>query len=358
MISFLRWFGRVVFALLVVVLLAGIYVAVQFEDWKKGRLAELDAGSKIVATAAGDVEYAERGAGPPVLVIHGAPGGYDQALLIGDTLAKDGFRVIAPSRPGFLRTPFTTGFLFEDQADALAALLDTLQVPRVAVLGFSTGSPVAVQFALRHPDRTSALALLSPVAVIYDRAFPHEPSPLLSEAALLNTTGDMGSWFFLEQMRRDPRWMLDATFSVDTDLGPAARGRLVDFVLGNPSQLTFLRGLLNSQAPLSLRESGTRNDILQLRRMSPVPYDKLTVPTLVVTGSADGGRKWVDPKAITTALPSARTLAVADAGHLVWFGPNAAAAQQAVVDFLKAPPPLPTPTPPPASSPTPASPAP
>jgi pimeloyl-ACP methyl ester carboxylesterase len=358
MISFLRWFGRVVFALLVVVLLAGIYVAVQFEDWKKDRMAELEAGSKIVATAAGDVEYAERGAGPPVLVIHGAPGGYDQALLIGDTLAKDGFRVIAPSRPGFLRTPFTTGFLFEDQADALAALLDTLQVPRVAVLGFSTGSPVATLFALRHPSRTSALVLLSPVTAAYNRDVRTQPHPLLPETALFGSTGDMGTWFFLEQMHRDPRWMLDTVFAVDTDLATAARASLVRSVLENPDQLAFFRALLGTQAPLSPRESGTRNDLLQVRVPNPIPYEKIAVPTLIITGSADLGRIWSDPRIITSALPSAKTLTVADAGHLVWFGPNAAAAQQAVIDFLKAPPPLPTPTPPPAPSPTPAPPAP
>ena len=44
MISFLRWFGRALFALLVLVLLAGAFVIVKFEGWKKEKLAELDAG--------------------------------------------------------------------------------------------------------------------------------------------------------------------------------------------------------------------------------------------------------------------------------------------------------------------------
>ncbi len=353
MISFLRWFGRGLFALLVLALLAGAFVIVKFEDWKKAKLAALDTGSKVVATAAGDVEYTERGEGPAVLVCHGAPGGYDQALLLGDALAKSGFRVIAPSRPGFLRTPLATGLLFEDQADALAALLDTLGVKRAAVVGFSTGSQVAAQFALRHSDRTDALVLISPVTRPYERDINTHPHPILPEAALYGTTGDMGAWFFVQQAQRDPRWMLDTVFATETDLNLSERAQLVDSVQKNASQLAFFRALLGTQAPLSPRETGTRNDLLQARSMAPVAYEKIAVPTLVMTGSADVGRSWVDPKVITTLLPSAKTLTVADAGHLIWFGPAAHAAQQALLEFLRNPPSLPLPAPTPRSTPAP-----
>jgi pimeloyl-ACP methyl ester carboxylesterase len=39
-------------------------------------------------------------------------------------------------------------------------LLDALEVERAAVVGFSAGGPSVIQFALRHPDRTSGLVLL------------------------------------------------------------------------------------------------------------------------------------------------------------------------------------------------------
>ena len=41
-------------------------------------------------------------------------------------------------------------------------MLDALDVERVAVFGYSAGGPSALQFALRHPDRTTALVLLAP----------------------------------------------------------------------------------------------------------------------------------------------------------------------------------------------------
>ncbi len=274
------------------------------------------------------MEYTELGSGPAVLICHGAPGGYDQAALLGGSLVKAGFHVIAPSRPGFLRTPLPTGLLFEDQADALDALLDTLGIKQTAVLGWATGTPVAVDFALRHPDRTTALVLVSPVAKPYQRDPKLESKQLLADAALFKTTGDMGAWFFLEQARREPREMLDAVLASDTTLDAPARARQIDAVLADPAQLAFFRALLGTQAPLSPRETGTRNDLLQLRVPAPLAYENIHAPALLVHGLAEASSPWTDVKEITAKLPSAKVLTVADAGSIVWLGAGAPAMQQ------------------------------
>ncbi len=128
-----------------------------FGAWKEATLARLNAGSLVAQTARGPVEYAVAGTGPAVLVIHGRPGGYDQGLWIARALNDPQFRFIAVSRPGYLRTPLDTGRSPEDQADALAALLDVLGVPQAAVIALSAGGPATLQFALRHPGATFAL---------------------------------------------------------------------------------------------------------------------------------------------------------------------------------------------------------
>jgi pimeloyl-ACP methyl ester carboxylesterase len=94
------------------------------------------------------------------LSVHGAGGGFDQGLELADPLARAGFRVIAVSRFGYLRTPLPP----DASAAAHACLLDALNIRRVAVLGTSAGGPSSMQFALRHPDRTAALVLLVPAA--------------------------------------------------------------------------------------------------------------------------------------------------------------------------------------------------
>jgi 2-hydroxy-6-oxonona-2,4-dienedioate hydrolase len=126
----------------------------------------VSSGSRIALTSCGPIEYAVSGDGPPVLVVHGAGGGFDQGMDLSAPLVERGFRIIAMSRFGYLRTPLPEDASPEAQADAHACLLDTLGIERVAVLGVSAGAPSSLQFALRHPGRISALLLLVPAAYV------------------------------------------------------------------------------------------------------------------------------------------------------------------------------------------------
>lgn len=123
----------------------------------------IDSGSLVVDTPCGPIEYAIKGEGPPLLVVHGAGGGFDQGLIIGAPLIETGYKVIAVSRFGYLRTPLPQDASPAAQADAYACLLDALGIRRVVILGASAGAPSSLQFALRHPERCQALVLLVPV---------------------------------------------------------------------------------------------------------------------------------------------------------------------------------------------------
>ena len=74
----------------------------------------------VVQTARGPVEYRERGDGPPVLMAHGVPGDSTQGMALARILALGGYRVIAPSRPGYSDTPVAVGRTPEEQADLLS----------------------------------------------------------------------------------------------------------------------------------------------------------------------------------------------------------------------------------------------
>ena len=128
-------------------------------------------GSKMINTPHGLIEYADVGEGYPVLVSHGGLMGYDQIESVRQILGNGSFRLIVPSRFGYLRTPMPPNASVAAQADAFADLLDTLNVSKVIVIGFSFGGPAAVQFALRYPDRTSALVM--------SMAVSHNTPPLI-----------------------------------------------------------------------------------------------------------------------------------------------------------------------------------
>ncbi len=121
-------------------------------------------GSALIDTEAGPIEYAEAGAGVPLLSIHGAGGGFDQGLSLAAEFVSDGFRIIAPSRFGYLRTPVPPDDFPAAQADAHAALLSKLNVPKAIVVGVSAGARSAIELAIRRPDMVAALVLVVPGA--------------------------------------------------------------------------------------------------------------------------------------------------------------------------------------------------
>jgi pimeloyl-ACP methyl ester carboxylesterase len=125
----------------------------------------------VISTPWGAIEYAERGSGAPVLVVHGIFHNCVGGLLSVRDLFTDR-RVIAPSRFGYLGSSMPPNPTPAAQADAFATLLDTLNIDQIDVIGLSAGATSALQLALRHPRRVKHLAILvgnlpgSPTAVI------------------------------------------------------------------------------------------------------------------------------------------------------------------------------------------------
>ncbi|TSA29920.1 MAG: alpha/beta hydrolase [Verrucomicrobiaceae bacterium] len=329
--SFSRLLLRLVFLLIVAVLLGTGGVMAWFSSWRAEKMSHLNAASTIADTKAGKVEYVRSGEGPSLLVFHGSPGGFDQAMLFASSLSDSGFQVIAPSRPGYLRTPLTTGLTPENQADAMLALLDSLSIDSVAVMGVSLGAPAAIEFARRHPERAWALVLVSPVT----KKMPTQPlNPPLPEALNEHLTGDMGAWAFVEAVRRDLAGALGGTFDIAQSGDLQARSSWVQSVLGNSAQLAWFQDLAGTFAPLSPRETGLRNDLLQLRVLADVPYDKLTIPALFIHGAED---KWIplqDVEAAEKRMPNAELLDVPGTGHLVWLGPDSDQVGRKILEFL------------------------
>ena len=144
--------------------LAAAWIAWCFERDITSARARAALAGVLIDTRCGPIEYQEAGAGVPLLAVHGSGGGHDQGMAFASTLAKQSIRVIAMSRFGYLRTPMPADSSALAQADAHVCLLDALGVRRAAVMGGSAGAPSALQMAIRHPDRVSALILLVPLA--------------------------------------------------------------------------------------------------------------------------------------------------------------------------------------------------
>jgi 3-oxoadipate enol-lactonase len=113
-----------------------------------------------------DTHYEVHGAGVPLLFIHGGYGGAATTLVpqltpeIIGVLPTDRVQTIVYDRRCAGRTQYVTEpYTQVDLAEDARALLDHLGIERAIIVGSSAGGPIALQFALTHPDRTIALGL-------------------------------------------------------------------------------------------------------------------------------------------------------------------------------------------------------
>jgi pimeloyl-ACP methyl ester carboxylesterase len=149
---------------------SGVYLRYRMDmNAARARLAAVE--RHVISTQWGEVEYAERGDGEPVLVVHGILLNCASGLLSVRDLFPDR-RVIAPSRFGYLGSSMPPNATPAAQADAFAALLEALDIRQIDVVGLSAGATSALQLALRHPGKVKHLAVLvgnlpgSPTAVV------------------------------------------------------------------------------------------------------------------------------------------------------------------------------------------------
>jgi pimeloyl-ACP methyl ester carboxylesterase len=133
--------------------------------------AKLAQQSQIIQTSVGPIEYADVGKGPVVVHIHGMLGGFDHWKWC-DFLVKAGYRVIVPSRPGYLRTPLSSGRTPAEQAELLAGMLDVLGIRQVVLYAYSQGGASSLEFARTYPKKCSGLILFSALT---------RPQPALSK---------------------------------------------------------------------------------------------------------------------------------------------------------------------------------
>jgi pimeloyl-ACP methyl ester carboxylesterase len=150
-------------------LAGGGYASGAYRATMAGAEARIARRSSVIGTTAGTLEYAVAGHGPPLMMIHGTGGGFDLGLLFGHRLREAGFRIVSPSRFGYLRSAFPDDSSPAHQADVLVELLDALRIERLPVVGGSAGALTAAEFALRHPDRCSHLVLLVPASNLTGR---------------------------------------------------------------------------------------------------------------------------------------------------------------------------------------------
>ena len=258
----------------------------EYFQWKHDLIAELRAGSQVAKTKNGPIEYAIKGQAEPFVVgFHGGPGGYDQAFPLWSDITEKGFSLLSWSRPGYLRTPLSVGYTFKEQADALATLLEYLDIQQVAVLGFSAGGTGAIFFAAYYPDRVWALVLESAVTQYY-RFVPRDRLTEQFFARIL--FNDPAVWVYNQIAAHYPKFALKSMMMKESSLDNEELNEALQHILQDPEKVSHLMEIIKSMSPFSLRKEGLENDLSQLAAIDGLPMEKIQAPALVIHGTDDG----------------------------------------------------------------------
>jgi len=300
------------FSLLVLIFIAALLAGTSAVLWSYFKSdmtavrARLAGNSETVQTAFGTVEYAESGQGRPVLVIHGSGGGFDQALEMAGQLASFGYRLVAPSRFGYLRSDFPDHASPELQADAFAALLDKLNLQRVMVLGGSAGALSAMQFAIRHPDCCQALVLLVPAAFAPDRK-PNESAaegPIATALVHLVLRSDFIFWLGITII---PGTMTKMLLATEPSVIEAA----------GAEEKTRARRILRHILPVSDRAEGLLLDTRTAGAPPRYDLERITCPVLAVSANDDLYGTAAAAAYTAAQVPNGRLVLYPTGGHLL-----------------------------------------
>ena len=226
-----------------------------------------------------DLEILRRGAGRPLLLLHGlAPVEPDAPVL--DLLAAHA-EIIAPTHPGFGHAPRPSDFeTVYDLVRLYLDLLDRLPHEKVTLLGLSFGGWLAAEIAATCPHRLDKLILVDAVGIkVSDRETPD----ILDLFNTAPSAAERGRW-------HDPeKWAMDYDAMSDDALVAHARNR---------DALCLYAWHPYMHNP-------------QLKRWLP----RITVPTLVLWGGSDGVVTPDYGRAYSALIPGARFEVVEAAGH-------------------------------------------
>jgi pimeloyl-ACP methyl ester carboxylesterase len=229
---------------------------------------------------------------PPLLLIHGTGGSSGSWKPVVPALAAH-HHVIRVDLPGCGQSPPAPSYDMPAQAGRVAAMLDEIGLPQVAVAGHSSGGYVATALAEQRPDLVSSLALIS-TGPSLDALLPQ---PVRRRIVLEPPLGPLLWW------RRS-----DAMIRRGIAVTCARPVDIPDDVIAELRGITYR----------TVREVLRRNTAYITEQTVPDRLAALEVPVLVIFGTAD--RRWEPLSAHQyDAVPNARVELLPGVGHVPVF---------------------------------------
>jgi pimeloyl-ACP methyl ester carboxylesterase len=232
------------------------------------------------------LHYKRAGAGPAVLLLHGSGSSLHCFDQVASALSSS-FDVIRPDLPGFgLTGPRADrDYKVQTYARTVAALLDSLGVPKASVVGNSLGGNIAWNFALDYPGRVDRLVLINATG------YPGKSLPM----ALRLARNPIGRVLL-------PRLSSRAATARNLRSAVGSRSSVVDDAMVDRVHAMLTRPG-NQQAFIDFANTD------QIDRTAEIPA--ITAPTLVLRSAS------IDGQHFTRDIPGSREQVHPGGGHLL-----------------------------------------
>ncbi|RPA19993.1 alpha/beta fold hydrolase [Gordonia sp. OPL2] len=282
-------------------------------------------------TSYGSLEFVDIGDGPPVVFVHGSPGGCDQGALMTRFLSPT-HRVISVSRPGYLGTPLTgENRTPEQQAAQITDLLSALGVADFGVMCWSGGGPAAYRLAAALPGRVTSMVAVAAVSTEFDPGASFRGRLELGEEKVLFSR--LGRWFATTLAEKAPAAAITTLLSGEGDLTRAQARELTAGILDDDDQRDFARALVDTVT--GTRKAGFENDFDEFARLD-LPLSSVSTPVLLIHAKTDADVPYEQSVHASGALPDARLVGIQLGTHLsAWLGPDASGIQADIVRHLR-----------------------
>ena len=289
--------GGVFLALAMYFIVQGIRCGAAVRE-SKNRLAAYNA--QTAALSYGEITYVDSGEGEVILSVHGIFGGYDQAYDTCKDFCSD-YRIIAPSRFGYLGSDVSGDGTPARQAAAYVELLDKLGIDKVYLLATSAGGSIAIRFALDYPERTKGL-------ILYCSAMP-----------------------LVEKPEKYAEYAGPPAFLCN-DYAMFLLSPLFEPIMGmEPSTIYSMLPINDRKVGVILDASVTNPDMA--RDFGEYPIEDLQVPTLIFHAKDDKLASYIETERAVARFPNCTFISFESGGHLLTG--HAEEIKEAVSDFVE-----------------------
>ena len=276
---------------------------------------------RVIVSHGIELHYVERGAGVPVVFVHGSlsDGGYWTNQV--NAFAKAGYRAIAYSRrynPPNNNKP-QPGYSAIVDAEDLAAFITKLRLGRVHVVGHSYGAFTALFLAARHPELVRTLVLAEAPAV-----------SLLEH--LEGAQAATGKRMFADIQERMVKPMQAAFQQGDREAGLRT---FINYVLDDPKAWEKMP----KDAHQDMLDHAHEWDVMMTTGelfpvIEPQAVRMITAPALLLSGEKSYPFLGLIDEELTHLLPHGRQIILHGATHRMWFE-QPEACRNAVLEFLR-----------------------